>query len=134
LILDYGCGPGRISLMLARSGFHVLGVDPSQRMIDQAKEQDTQGLRLQFRVGDESVLRSDSYDAIVCSSVIEYVREPDKLLHMFRDSLRGAGVLIISYNNNRSPRRLYERLNGRKSSFADAYQQGWGLRGFRELL
>src|ERR1700675_1323407 len=70
LILDYGCGPGRISLMLARSGFHVLGVDPSQRMIDQAKEQDTQGLRLQFRVGDESVLRSGSYDAIVCSSVI----------------------------------------------------------------
>jgi 2-polyprenyl-3-methyl-5-hydroxy-6-metoxy-1,4-benzoquinol methylase len=134
LILDYGCGPGRISLMLARSGFQVLGVDPSQRMIDQAKEQDTHGLRIQFRVGDESVLRPSSYDAIVCSSVIEYVREPDKLLHVFRESLRGAGVLIITYNNSRSPCRLYDRFIGRRSSFADAYQQGWDWRSFRKLL
>jgi SAM-dependent methyltransferase len=134
LILDYGCGPGRISLMLARSGFEVIGVDPSRRMIDQAEQQDTQGLRIKFSVGDECVLRPNSYDAIVCSSVIEYVREPDKLLHAFHDSLRGAGVLIISYNNNRSPCRLYERFAGRKSAFADAYQQGWGWRAFRKLL
>jgi SAM-dependent methyltransferase len=134
LILDYGCGPGRISLMLARSGFVVLGVDPSERMIAEAKEQDTRGLRIQFRIGDESILRADSYDAIVCSSVIEYVRDPDELLQVFRESLREAGVLIISYSNNRSPCRLYASFTGNKNSFANAYQQGWGLRGFRKLL
>lgn len=134
LILDYGCGPGRISLMLARSGFEVLGVDPSEAMIAQAKKQDTQGLRVQFRVGDESVLRPDSYDAIVCSSVIEYVRDPDKLLQVFNDSLCGAGVLIISYSNNRSPCRLYASFTGGKNPFANRYHQNWGWRGFRKLL
>src|SRR5438445_8201641 len=33
LILDYGCGPGRISLMLARNGFRLLGLDPSSALI-----------------------------------------------------------------------------------------------------
>lgn len=135
LILDYGCGPGRISLMLARSGFEVLGVDPAELMIAKAKEQNSQGLRIEFCVGDERILKPNSYDAIVCSSVIEYIREPDKLLQIFHESLRTAGVLIISYSNNRSPLRLFNRLTGRtKSAFADAYEQGWGWRAFRELL
>lgn len=134
LILDYGCGPGRISLMLARSGFEVFGVDPSEPMIAQAKEQDSQGLRVQFRIGDDSVLRTDSYDAIVCSSVIEYVRDPDKLLRVFHDSLRGAGVLIISFSNNRSPRRLYGSFAGSENPFANMYHQDWSWRGFRKLL
>src|SRR6266436_1770540 len=38
-ILDYGCGPGRISLMLARKGFRVHGLDPSPAMIAAARRQ-----------------------------------------------------------------------------------------------
>jgi SAM-dependent methyltransferase len=135
LILDYGCGPGRISLMLARSGFDVLGVDPSEPMIAQAKEQDTQGLPVQFRIGNESELGSDSYDAIVCSSVIEYVPEPDKLLQVFRDALRGRGILIISYYN-RSLFNYFSSTNisRSKNPFACPHHQAWGRRGFRKLL
>ena len=120
--------------MLARCGFEVLGVDPSEPMITKAKEQDTRGLRVQYRVGDEGFLRPDTYGAIVCSSVIEYVPKPDKLLQIFRESLREEGVLIISYSNSYSPCRLYSSFKGTKSSFANAYQQGWGWRGFRRLL
>jgi len=36
-ILDYGCGPGRISALLARNGFRVLGRDPSPGMLAMAK-------------------------------------------------------------------------------------------------
>jgi SAM-dependent methyltransferase len=134
LILDYGCGPGRISLLLARAGFEVLGVDPSAAMIALAEGQDTRDLRVQFRTGDDSLLRPDSYDAIVCSSVIEYVREPDKLLQVFRNSLRREGALIISYSNNRSLSRLLARFTPGKNPFANAYRQGWGRLGFRKLL
>lgn len=134
LLLDFGCGPGRISLMLARSGFEVLGVDPSEQMIARAKEQDIEGLRVQFRIGDEGVLTPDSYDAIVCSSVIEYVREPDKLLQVFRASLRGAGILIISYSNNRSPCRSETSFTDYKNPFADPHHRGWSWRDFRRLM
>jgi 2-polyprenyl-3-methyl-5-hydroxy-6-metoxy-1,4-benzoquinol methylase len=135
LILDYGCGPGRISLMLARSGFEVVGIDLSELMVEQAQAQDVLGLGLQFRVGDDSCLRSASYDAIVCSSVIEYVEEPDKLLQVFSGWLRGPGVLIISYSNKSSPFRQYARLTGKtRNVFEGAYQHSWRRRGFRELL
>ena len=109
-----GVGRGALVLCSARSGFKVLGADPSKAMIAHAKDQDIRDLPIEFCVGDESVLRPGSYDAIVCSSVIEYVAEPDKLLQDFRNSLRGTGFLIISYSNKWSPYRLYLNLRRRK--------------------
>jgi 2-polyprenyl-3-methyl-5-hydroxy-6-metoxy-1,4-benzoquinol methylase len=121
-------------MMLAQSGFNVVGVDPSESMLELAKRQDTSGKQLKFCLADDTVLQPDSYDAIVCSSVIEYVCEPDKLLHAFYESLHEAGVLIISYGNKLSPLRLYAGLAGSKNAFKPAYQQGWSWRGFRKLL
>ena len=37
-ILDVGCGSGYISLELARSGYHVTGIDISSKVIDVAKK------------------------------------------------------------------------------------------------
>ncbi len=135
LILDYGCGPGRISLMLARSGLDVIGVDPSEEMIAQAKEQqDTQDLCVQFRVAGEGALKPDAFDAIVCSSVIEYSSDPDQLLQLFHRSLRGPGTLIISYSNRRSLYRLYSKLTGPQNPFTTPHHQSWTWREFRRLL
>ena len=39
-IMDYGCGPGRIGISLARSGYRVLGVDTSEEMIQHAQNLD----------------------------------------------------------------------------------------------
>lgn len=133
-ILDYGCGPGRMSLILARASFRVLGVDPSEAMVALAKEQNYADLSLQFCIGDEGVLTSNSFDAIVCSSVIEYVLEPDKLLHAFHDSLRRNGVVVISYSNKLSPTRIYHRFARHKNPFGAAYQHEWSWKEFRGLL
>ncbi len=47
-ILDYGCGPGRISVLLARSGFRVQGIDPAPGMLREAAAQDLTGLDVEF--------------------------------------------------------------------------------------
>jgi 2-polyprenyl-3-methyl-5-hydroxy-6-metoxy-1,4-benzoquinol methylase len=104
LILDYGCGPGRISLMLARKGFRVLAIDPSPAMIATARQQPIDALDVEFRVcpewpGDQP---QALYEAIVCSSVIEYVPDPEQLLRWFSAALRPSGLLIISFANARS--------------------------------
>ena len=44
-ILDYGCGPGRISVILARNGFRVVGCDPTPDMLAMAKRQELDGDR-----------------------------------------------------------------------------------------
>ena len=44
LILDLGCGTGRFSKLLAgRFGGHVIGIDPSERMLQQACRKPNRG-------------------------------------------------------------------------------------------
>jgi ubiquinone/menaquinone biosynthesis C-methylase UbiE len=44
LIIDLGCGTGRFSELLATHfGVEVMGIDPSQTMVDQARRKPTTG-------------------------------------------------------------------------------------------
>jgi 2-polyprenyl-6-hydroxyphenyl methylase/3-demethylubiquinone-9 3-methyltransferase len=108
-ILDYGCGPGRIAVLLARSGFRVQGVDPAPGMLREATAQDLSGLGVEFAlIPEESPsLPSAGFDGVVCSSVIEYVPSAADLLAAFRHTLRARGVLILSFANRVSLWRKY---------------------------
>ena len=136
-ILDYGCGPGRISALLARNGFRVLGRDPSPGMIAEAKQQSLAGLAAEFQLCSftPSEMPSETYDGIVCSSVIEYAPEPGEFLRMLHPSLRPNGVLIISFANRLSLFRAWHRLFSRsKDHYLAARKHTWSWREFRDLL
>jgi ubiquinone/menaquinone biosynthesis C-methylase UbiE len=108
-ILDYGCGPGRLARMLAREGYRVHGLDGSTGMLREARLQNLAGLELSFdQAGDDGkTLDADGYDAVVCSSTIEYVADAQGLLRNFHRSLRAEGVLILTYANRLSLWRKY---------------------------
>ena len=103
-VLDFGCGPGRISVLAAKQGFEVVGVDSSASMIRAASGQSLDGLKVSFAQcegnGDDLGLRA--YDAIICSSVIEYVFDPQRLLANFVRALQPGGTLILTFANRRS--------------------------------
>lgn len=134
LVLDYGCGPGRISLLLARAGFRVRGVDISEGMIAQARTLDREGLDLEFETIVEPHPGPDSVDTIVCSSVIEYVIDPGELVRRFRTALRSPGALIISYANRSSLWRQHWRNTCPSNPMVADLHHVWDERRFRKLL
>ena len=135
-VLDYGCGPGRLSLLLANEGFRILGVDTSPGMIAEANSLDRRGLPVKFtaiETADEA-LAAATYDGIVCSSVIEYVADADALLNGFRRSLRDSGALIISFANSGSIFRWYWERRAPPNPMGAAQHHVWTWREFRALL
>jgi SAM-dependent methyltransferase len=136
-ILDYGCGPGRLSLMLAREGFQVRGVDISAGMIAQARALDHDLPHLEFETlaASGDTFAPQGYEAIVCSSVIEYVVEPEELLRNFRRALKDSGVLIISFANKSSLWRKYvNREDPTTNPMYAPHHRSWRWREFRALL
>ena len=132
-ILDYGCGPGRISALLAGRGFRVLGVDPSPAMIAAARQQRLEALQVEFQLCETHPIdaQDGAFDAIVCSSVIEYEANPVELLRQFFAALRPSGVLIISFANSRS---LSRALFQRRNLHLGAQVHTWTWSQFNELL
>jgi len=134
-ILDYGCGPGRISVLLARNGFRVLGLDPTPEMLAMAKRQKLDGLKVDFQICSFSPeeLPSEEFDGVVCSSVIEYAPDPAQFLQVLRASLRPTGVLLISFANHLSLTRVWYNL-ARRDDYLAARKHTWTGPRFLELL
>lgn len=99
-VLDFGCGPGVMSLALAGMGYEVHGVDGSPRMIEMAlaEQRRTGATNARFSQMDarEFTLPENTYDAVICSSVLQYVDDDRKLLSDLVRVLRPGGVLLIS--------------------------------------
>lgn len=134
-ILDYGCGPGRISALLARHGFRVQGRDPSPGMLAMAKKQRLDGLDVEFESCSfaPKELPCEAYNGVVCSSVIEYAPDPAQLLQSLGSSLRPAGTLLISFSNSLSLTRVWQNLKSR-DPYQVARKHTWTWLQFLELL
>jgi 2-polyprenyl-3-methyl-5-hydroxy-6-metoxy-1,4-benzoquinol methylase len=99
-ILDYGCGRGWMAPYLAQFG-DVIGVDFSTSGIEFARSHYAN--YGQFRIGDSKHqllgFEAASFDAIVCSEVIEHVGDAHKVIAQLRRLLRPNGLLLLTTPN-----------------------------------
>lgn len=116
--LDYGCGYGWGSYVLAGVCRRVTGYDPDGNRISFAgsifrKE------NIRFCL-EEHEITEQSYDVACLFMVLPYVREADKLLERLGGYIKKGGSLFLSYKHD----------NGRLSEILEQ----WGSsRGFRLL-
>lgn len=106
--LDAGCGTGTLSRWLAEHGCAVLGLDAAPQMIDFAAALADSAIGpgslsfQQIETIGRLPLNSQSRDGILCSSVLEYLPDPEACLTEFARVLRPGGILVVSVPNGRS--------------------------------
>jgi 2-polyprenyl-3-methyl-5-hydroxy-6-metoxy-1,4-benzoquinol methylase len=117
-ILDYGCGTGDIAAALAARGFRVDARDTSPKMIEQARVLHAASA-VRFAVikptsgPPDAGADREAFDAIVCSSVLEYVDDLPAGLRQLVAMLRPGGWLLATVPDIDHPVRRHEPVQRR---------------------
>lgn len=104
-ILDVGCGPGVMAADVTSAGWDFTGVDASPRMIRDARRRLSGASAVRFGVADATALpfRSGTFDAVICTGVIDRVPDRTKAVVEMARVLRPGGSLLVSFPNLASP-------------------------------
>jgi ubiquinone/menaquinone biosynthesis C-methylase UbiE len=111
-VLDFGGGTGAIASALALRGFRMTICDLSEQMIKTGKELHSgQAMEWCLLPGNWQLLpfADGAFDAVIASSVFEYLNDADKVLAECSRVLRPAGKLIFSVPNPIHGSRRLER-------------------------
>ena len=140
-LLDLGCGAGRhVHGVHMLDGVHVVGVDLDADALGQARSgldvlprrADAADALTGFAMADATRLPfgDDRFDAVICSEVLEHVRDPRDVIGEIRRVLKPGGRLCISV-----PHGWPERLCWRLAPPPDGYpfQPGGHVRIFDEV-
>jgi ubiquinone biosynthesis O-methyltransferase len=107
-ILDVGCGNGVISRHLGRMGYNVLGIDVSDKTIEIARSiEPMPNVTFMKKSAEELVASGETYDAVICSEVLEHLNDPGALLKVLYETLAENGKLIITVPNGKGPRETF---------------------------
>lgn len=103
LVLDLGCGTGKMTRLLAQAGYDMIGVDGSGEMLSVAREQETEGSGILYL--NQDMREFELYGtvrAVVCiCDTMNYILEQEDLRKVFRlvnNYLDPGGIFIFDMN------------------------------------
>ena len=152
-MLDVGCGPGTLTVDLARrvAGGRVVGIDRSAEVLEQASLHATgAGVSVEFSAGDVYALEfpDGTFDVVHAHQVLQHLTDPVRALREMRRVLKPDGVLAVRDSDYScfsfapvDPRlerwlvlyRAVARKNGAEPD-AGRFLKGWARRaGFRDI-
>lgn len=114
-VLDFGCGTGELATAVAAAGMRVTGCDISPEMLHRAAAADLSGQVdwIQLDPGWRMLpYEPETFDAVVASSVLEYVDDPTAVLQECCRLLRPGGVVLCTVPDPHHPIRWAEWLLG----------------------
>jgi len=104
-ILDAGCGTGLFTAALAMRGVRVTGVDVSLAMLTIARKRCRGFSSVVLTRADIAALPvpAESFDAVVCFTVLEFIYHPQEALREMWRVVRPGGRLVVGVLNLLSP-------------------------------
>lgn len=98
-VLDLGCGSGVFGRALQAEGCEVLFADSANWLPDDAAPAAFRPIDI-----DHDDLRDlGTFDLVICSNVLEHLRDPDRLIASLGLLLRPGGCVYLSWTNWLSP-------------------------------
>lgn len=105
-IADIGCGAGVISIMWAKEGHNVYGMDVNAALLEIARQRASQEhLIIDFQLGSATDLpwESASMDVCIAPELLEHVTDWQSCVSEFIRILKPNGVLFLSTTNRLCP-------------------------------
>ena len=138
-VLDLGCGNGALTAALDAQGYDVIGVDPSEEGIQQARNAHPE---LEVHVGsayDDLRAEYGTFSAVVSLEVVEHVYYPRKYARCVYDLIESGGVAILSTPYHGYLKNLALALTGKMDEhFTALWTHGhikfWSRKTLRTLL
>ena len=98
IVLDVGCGTGKLDYMIAKRGGKIKGIDYSTTAIGTAKSKYNHP-NLSYEIIDVSKKISGKYDIIISIGTLEHMDQPYKMLKKFTNHLKPKGKIILTSPN-----------------------------------
>jgi 2-polyprenyl-6-hydroxyphenyl methylase/3-demethylubiquinone-9 3-methyltransferase len=101
-LLDIGCGGGLLCEPMARLGFAVTGVDPSEKNVKIAATHAAEaGVNIEYRRGSAEILVEEhrAYDVVLNMEVVEHVADLKVYLAACAQLVKPGGLMIVATLN-----------------------------------
>jgi ubiquinone/menaquinone biosynthesis C-methylase UbiE len=131
-VLDFGCGTGDLARSLSRAGYAVTGCDIAESMIAEARRTFADGAAwVSLEPGWTSLPFADAaFDAILASSVLEYVPDERAVLREWARILRPGGLVLATVPDpTHRVRRVEGAVERCTRGAIGAYVERWVPRG-----
>jgi 2-polyprenyl-3-methyl-5-hydroxy-6-metoxy-1,4-benzoquinol methylase len=97
-VLDVGCATGLLGLLLReKKGCFVVGIELDPKMAEQARK--NLDSVIVTDLDEPLMLDFDMFDVIVCSDILEHLKNPARLLKKLECNLSADGFYLISVPN-----------------------------------
>jgi ubiquinone/menaquinone biosynthesis C-methylase UbiE len=103
-VLDIGCGPGWVSIVLAERGFRVSSIDSAQAMIETTRRNVHSSAKeelVNVSVGDAHRLAfsDETFSVVMALGVLSYLHPPQQALREMARVTRPGGYVILTSAN-----------------------------------
>lgn len=131
--LDLGCGKGKNAIWLAKNGWKIDAVDPSQEWLDIAKERsDKANVNIQSFIQSDiqSFVPDKQYDLVVCAMVLHFlsIDQIADAIEKMKSWIKPGGRIYISVMTDENPSGHRPTLF-KKGQLKD-YFSGWEVNNF----
>ncbi len=119
-MLEVGIGTGLFAAEFRKVGVSVVGIDPSQKMLEIARKR---GFDVQYGIGEDIPFPDDAFDVVLAMTSLEFSKKPLLFVNEMKRVAKQGGTVAIAVLNLWSLYGIARRIKGifKRNFFNDAH-------------